>query len=517
MTGDAPKIFVSYSHSDIKALEQLQTHIKPLARDGSLDLWDDTRIRAADVWRSEIDGAMASAAAAILLVSAKSLASDFIHQHELPPIFAAWEERRIKVYWVLLSPCNHQLYPTLERLQAVNPGLTPLNRMRRWEKDQLWADLAWTIAEDQRARTAPGTPAAAAPGSREFPRAGPDHDRGPIASCSRCYVERDTDCRIVKRLTENERTVTIKGFLKSGKSSILDHINAWALANGIATCIVSFRSLDAATLKEAPALFRGLARLISSRLGLEVPSHWSPRVDSVRHDFTTYLVEDVLQKIDRPLLLLLDDADLTFPYSDAREELFGTLRVWHEESARERHGRGWDRLRGLVVAHSTDPALWIQDLDQSLFNVGANEILDDFTEPQVAELQLCYQRSLDANRTLASLTDWLGGHPYLLRQAFSWMATRGCDREQLLRASLREDGPFASHLWHLGHYVLGDRKLKYAVRAIIEERDSIDEFLFQRLWSAGLVTRNASGQIKPRYLLYDAYFRTKFQLPSRDH
>ena len=37
-------VFVSYSHDDEpKWLERIQKHLTPLARDGKLDLWDDTR------------------------------------------------------------------------------------------------------------------------------------------------------------------------------------------------------------------------------------------------------------------------------------------------------------------------------------------------------------------------------------------------------------------------------------------------------------------------------------------
>ena len=36
-------VFVSYSHRDKAWLERVQVHLKPLARGGRLDLWDDTR------------------------------------------------------------------------------------------------------------------------------------------------------------------------------------------------------------------------------------------------------------------------------------------------------------------------------------------------------------------------------------------------------------------------------------------------------------------------------------------
>src|SRR4051812_35651561 len=102
MDADAPKIFVSYCRSDRKALERLRTHLKPAVRDGDIDLWDDSRIRAGDLWKGEIDRALDTLAVAVLLVSADFLASDFIHEHELAPIFTAWKQRGIRIYWVLI-------------------------------------------------------------------------------------------------------------------------------------------------------------------------------------------------------------------------------------------------------------------------------------------------------------------------------------------------------------------------------------------------------------------------------
>jgi hypothetical protein len=81
-----PKVFVSYSHRDGKALEQLQRFLRPLEREGLLAAWADTRLQGGDDWAHEIDEALDVATVAVLLISQDFLASDFIVKQELPHI-----------------------------------------------------------------------------------------------------------------------------------------------------------------------------------------------------------------------------------------------------------------------------------------------------------------------------------------------------------------------------------------------------------------------------------------------
>ena len=81
-----PNVFISYSHSDREYLDRLLVHLKPLEKDGRIDLWVDTRLRAGDRWKKEIEKALNRANVAVLLVSADFLASDFITDNELPPL-----------------------------------------------------------------------------------------------------------------------------------------------------------------------------------------------------------------------------------------------------------------------------------------------------------------------------------------------------------------------------------------------------------------------------------------------
>ncbi|MEE8522861.1 MAG: toll/interleukin-1 receptor domain-containing protein, partial [Thermoanaerobaculia bacterium] len=100
------RIFVSYSHKDAEALEQLQRFLKTLERDGRVDAWADTRLQAGDEWRPEIEAALDRATAAILLISQDFLASDFIFKEEIPRILSRAAAGELTVIPVFLSPSN---------------------------------------------------------------------------------------------------------------------------------------------------------------------------------------------------------------------------------------------------------------------------------------------------------------------------------------------------------------------------------------------------------------------------
>lgn len=121
-------IFISYSHRDAVWLERLQTYLKPFVRDMEIDAWDDRKIAPGDNWRAEIDKALASAKVAVLLVSQDFLASDFIHQHELPYIYEAAKSRKLSLCWIPVSYSSYINTP-LENYQSLGDPRTPLDDM----------------------------------------------------------------------------------------------------------------------------------------------------------------------------------------------------------------------------------------------------------------------------------------------------------------------------------------------------------------------------------------------------
>jgi hypothetical protein len=133
-------VFISYSHKDKEWLEKLKTWLSELEKKDLIKIWDDTEIKAGDLWKEEINKSLSAAKAAVLLVTQNFLASDFIRNDELPPLLEAAATRGVKILWIAVSESTVR-DTDISRYQAVNDPYHPLDSLPVPEQNKAFREI----------------------------------------------------------------------------------------------------------------------------------------------------------------------------------------------------------------------------------------------------------------------------------------------------------------------------------------------------------------------------------------
>jgi hypothetical protein len=107
-------------------------------------VWDDTHIQTGGKWKEEIEKALARASVAVLMVSSDFLASDFIAEHELPPLLAAAEKEGVKIIWIPVTFCLYDETEIADYQAAHNPN-QPLDGLSPTELNQVLVKICKQI------------------------------------------------------------------------------------------------------------------------------------------------------------------------------------------------------------------------------------------------------------------------------------------------------------------------------------------------------------------------------------
>jgi hypothetical protein len=198
-SADQNLVFVSYSHADVRWLDRLRVHLKPLERQGVLALWDDTRIKPGARWREAIRDALEHARVAVLLVTADFLASDFISTNELPPLLKAAEERGTLILPVIIKPCRFEQTEGLSHFQAVNPPSKPIAALRSTRREEAFWKLSSVIEEALQTARAVDKPRVAGHSSNKPPPPKEDQSTGDVEFGSYTVRELESGSIEVKR------------------------------------------------------------------------------------------------------------------------------------------------------------------------------------------------------------------------------------------------------------------------------------------------------------------------------
>lgn len=235
--------------------------------------------------------------------------------------------------------------------------------------------------------------------------------------------------------------------------------------------------------------------LTSEQAALEVEDAWR-YADNPIDNLNTLMENRVLPRFSGGawLILALDGVDAMgkHPYL---EEFFTLLRGWMEDAARP----PWAALR-LLLTLATAPRLLVSNIHQSPFNIATMIELYDLEHAQIARLSELYGLHW-SSAEIDTLTDLVGGHPYLLRLLMHEAKRTGKDVVSLASG---QSSAMNEYLLHCKRRLSAAPALHDAFMKILANSNAALSFdIFDRLRHAGFLIRDASSlAYAPRYKIY---------------
>ena len=323
------------------------------------------------------------------------------------------------------------------------------------------------------------------------------------------YIERppiEDKCR--QAILQPGNLIRIKAPQKMGKTWLLENLLSYARQENCQTTKLDLKQADNSILSNLKNFLQWLCINTSESLELEehVNDYWTD-IYGLNQSCTRYFQRYLLSSTVNPLVLAIDNFERLFEYPDTFSPFCLLLRSWYELAKQgDRVGNIWKKIR-LVMVHSTEdyPSL---DTNHSPFNVGIAIELPEFNQQQVKYLAKYYK--LDkylGEEALSQLVELIGGHPYLMEQAFSSLQTEQISFEQFLQLAPTEQGIFSDYLrqqlWSLQHNSELELGYKKVVMSNVPVR--LETEIAFKLHSLGLVKLSGNNCI-PSCNLYRQYF-----------
>jgi len=413
--------------------------------------------------------------------------SSYIQQRVAPSLWGILSE--IAGQKVTKSNCKNVLLRYLETVSTASQGADPL------AASYSEATLGKTSDKEHlSAQHALSTQPSAEPILLDFPTESVPLD-------SRLYIQRvpyESQCHQIIR--QPGALIRIKAPRQMGKTSlmlrIIDSVQDYPAV------VINFQQTEKTTLSNLDKLLRWLCANLAHQLKLPpmLDDFWDEDIGS-KMSCTLYIEEYILDKIDTPLILVLEESSELFEYVDVSKECFSMLRTWHEYT---KHQDAWEKLR-LILIQSTETYVPL-NVNQSPFNVGFEVPLTPFNQAQVSTLAERSGVKL-TERDHTQLMSLLAGHPYLVRLALHHLAKGIISSQELLAKASSDEGIFKQHLhrhlWNLQQHP----ELCIAFRQVLNEAEPVRVTQNQgfKLHSMGLVSL-VRNHIKISCNLYQNYF-----------
>jgi len=336
----------------------------------------------------------------------------------------------------------------------------------------------------------------------------PCYPSGSVPLDSLFYLERSfLEEQVYQEIEKPGALIRIKAPREMGKTSLLLRIIDYANRQGYCTISLNLEQVERAILSDFNQLLRWLCANIARQLRRQpmLDEYWDEDLGS-KISCTLYFQEYLLESINTPLILALDEVNHIFEHPQVAKDFLPLLRSWYEEAKRLPI---WQKLR-LLVVHSTDIYVPLE-LNQSPFNVGLPIQLDSFSQEEVQQLAQRY--GLDwTDGEGARLIAMVGGHPALVHLALYHLSRKEITLSQLLETAPTASGIYTHHLQRHWATLQNQPELAQAFDTVLNANEAVplDPILTHKLSSMGLIKLSGS-QVIAGCELYRRFFTKKEQ------
>jgi len=336
----------------------------------------------------------------------------------------------------------------------------------------------------------------------------PVYPSGSIALNSPYYLQRPLiEEKVYQEIRKPGALIRIKAPREMGKTSLLLRIIDYGNRLGYYTVSLNLEQVEHEVVSNLNQFLRWLCANTARQLQLKpmLDEYWDEDMGS-KISCTLFLQDYILDSIDTPLVVALDETNRIFEYPQIAKDFLPLLRSWYEETKRLPM---WRKLR-LLVVHSTDIYVPL-DLDQSPFNVGLPIQLDNFTPVDVQDLAQRYGLEWEEDgEEVRQLMAMVEGHPALVHLALYYLNQGKINLSQLLETAPNASGIYAHHLQRHWATLEKQPELAQALYQVLNTREpvSLGPTMTHKLSSMGLIKLSGSQAIAGCEL-YRQFFTNK--------
>jgi TIR domain-containing protein len=136
-------LFASYAPQDTPLEQELKEHLRPLQREGRIELWPDRGMSAGTEREQESSKHLQAAQIILLLVSPNFLASDFCYSVEMKQAMERHQRREVRLIPLLLRPCDWHT-ASFASLQCLPSNGQPVTTWSH--REAAWLDVVQALS-----------------------------------------------------------------------------------------------------------------------------------------------------------------------------------------------------------------------------------------------------------------------------------------------------------------------------------------------------------------------------------